>query len=39
MCGGVYYSINGQDTRVYFPNPKALAYMIGKLYVHHEDIL
>lgn len=23
MCGGVYYSINGQDVRVYFPNPKA----------------
>lgn len=24
MCGGVYYSINGQDVRVFFPNPKAL---------------
>ena len=24
MCGGVYYSINGQDVRVYFPNPKAM---------------
>ena len=23
MCGGVYYSANDQDTRVYFPNPKA----------------
>ena len=23
MCGGVYYSINNQDTRVYFPNPQA----------------
>ena len=23
MCGGVYYTINGQDTRVWFPNPKA----------------
>ena len=23
MCGGVYYSINDQDVRVYFPNPKA----------------
>jgi len=23
MCGGVYYTINGQDVRVYFPNPKA----------------
>lgn len=23
MCGGVYYSINDQDIRVYFPNPKA----------------
>ena len=24
MCGGIYYSINGQDVRVYFPNPKAV---------------
>lgn len=24
MCGGVYYTHNGQDTRVYFPNPKAV---------------
>jgi len=23
MCNGVYYSLNGQDTRVYFPNPAA----------------
>lgn len=23
MCGGVYYSFNGQDIRVYFPNPRA----------------
>lgn len=23
MCGGVYYTYNGQDVRVYFPNPKA----------------
>ena len=23
MCGGVYYSIDDQDVRVYFPNPKA----------------
>ncbi|HSG10546.1 MAG TPA: hypothetical protein VLB10_02230 [Gammaproteobacteria bacterium] len=23
MCSGVYYSCNGQDTRVYFPNPAA----------------
>lgn len=23
MCSGVYYSLNGQDTRVYFPNPAA----------------
>jgi hypothetical protein len=23
MCGGVYYAINGQDIRVYFPNPAA----------------
>ena len=24
MCGGVYYTIDGQDVRVYFPNPKAV---------------
>lgn len=24
MCGGVYYSIEGQDVRIYFPNPKAV---------------
>lgn len=24
MCGGVYYSFNGEDIRVYFPNPKAM---------------
>ncbi|OOZ39717.1 hypothetical protein BOW53_10385 [Solemya pervernicosa gill symbiont] len=23
MCGGVYYTHNGLDTRFYFPNPKA----------------
>ena len=23
MCGGVYYTHNGLDPRVYFPNPKA----------------
>lgn len=23
MCGGVYFSVQGEDTRVYFPNPKA----------------
>ncbi len=23
MCGGVYYSFEGEDIRVYFPNPKA----------------
>jgi len=23
MCGGVYYTVNGQDVRVYFPNPRA----------------
>ncbi len=23
MCGGVYYSWEGQDFRLYFPNPKA----------------
>ncbi len=24
MCGGVYYTCQGQDIRVYFPNPKAM---------------
>jgi len=24
MCGGVYYTYNDQDIRVYFPNPKAM---------------
>jgi len=23
LCGGVYYSVNGQEVRTYFPNPKA----------------
>jgi len=23
VCGGVYYTIGGQDVRVYFPNPSA----------------
>jgi hypothetical protein len=23
MCGGVYYIINGEEVRTYFPNPKA----------------
>lgn len=23
MCGGVYYSFNSEELRVYFPNPKA----------------
>jgi hypothetical protein len=23
MCGGVYCSFNGEEVRVYFPNPKA----------------
>lgn len=23
MCGGVYYTFDGEDIRVYFPNPKA----------------
>jgi hypothetical protein len=23
MCGGVFYNHNGQDIRVYFPNPRA----------------
>jgi hypothetical protein len=23
MCGGVYYIINGEEVRSYFPNPKA----------------
>lgn len=30
MCGGVYYKHNGQDVRVYFPNPKALLPVITK---------
>jgi hypothetical protein len=24
MCGGVYYTYQGQDTRIHFPNPKAI---------------
>jgi hypothetical protein len=24
MCGGVYYTVNGRDVRVYFPNPGAM---------------
>lgn len=24
MCSGIYYSHNGQDIRVYFPNPRAM---------------
>ena len=24
MCGGVYYTYNGEEVRVYFPNPKAV---------------
>ncbi len=24
MCNGVYYTVNDQDVRVYFPNPKAM---------------
>jgi hypothetical protein len=24
MCGGVYYSVNGRDMRVYYPNPRAM---------------
>jgi hypothetical protein len=24
MCGNVYYSVNDQDIRVYFPNPGAM---------------
>jgi len=24
MCGGAYYSFDGQEVRVYFPNPKAM---------------
>jgi hypothetical protein len=23
MCGGIYYIINGEEVRTYFPNPKA----------------
>lgn len=30
MCGGVYYTNNGQDVRVYFPNPKATLPVITK---------
>jgi len=30
MCGGVYYTIEQQDTRVYFPNPKACLPVIMK---------
>lgn len=30
MCGGVYYRHNGQDIRVYFPNPKATLPIITK---------
>lgn len=30
MCGGVYYSINGQDVRVYFPNPKAVLPVLAR---------
>jgi len=30
MCGGVYYSHDGQDVRIYFPNPKALLPVITK---------
>jgi len=30
MCGGVYYNNNGQDIRVYFPNPKATLPVITK---------
>lgn len=30
MCGGVYYNHNGQDVRLYFPNPKALLPVITK---------
>lgn len=30
MCGGVYYSYNGQESRMYFPNPKAVLPVIEK---------
>ena len=30
MCGGVYYSYNNEDVRVYFPNPKATLPVITK---------
>ena len=30
MCGGVYYQHNGQDIRVYFPNPKATLPVLTK---------
>jgi len=30
MCGGVYYAHEGQDIRVYFPNPKAMLPILTK---------
>lgn len=30
MCGGVYYTNKGQESRVYFPNPKAVLPVIEK---------
>ena len=29
MCGGVYYTYQGADIRVYFPNPKAALPVLG----------
>ena len=30
MCGGVYYMHKGQESRIYFPNPKAVLPVIEK---------
>lgn len=37
MCGGVYYTHNGQDIRVYFPNPKATLPVMTK--EHNVELL
>lgn len=42
MCGGVYYNHDGQDVRIYFPNPKALLPVITKdkklIYYHGDGV-
>ncbi|MFK5948592.1 MAG: hypothetical protein QM500_07465 [Methylococcales bacterium] len=30
MCGGVYYTHKGRESRIYFPNPKAVLPVIEK---------